>query len=332
MKTPSFWREESFASRLLSPIGWLYYGISHLHRSWQKWRSHPKALRAPIICVGNAISGGAGKTPTVRMLSSMLKISGQEPHCISRGYRGKPQKEPVRIDLKNHKAEEVGDEALVLAKTAPSWVFHDRQKAAIAAIQNGATVVLSDDGLQNPQFQKDISLLVMESDYGVGNGQLLPVGPLREPVRKALARSDAVILIGKGSYKPKTNLPIWRAKVTLTNDFAIYENSPVIAFAGIAHPQKFFDSLKSAGVKLKESIAYADHNAYNATELALLQDKAEEEGAILMTTAKDYVKLPEPFQQYCVVVDLKLQLEDPKGFQSWLDDKLTQAAEANEKR
>ena len=308
--------------RLLAPLGWGYYGVNLLHRRWQKWRSKPQKLEAPIICIGNVTAGGAGKTPTVRMLAAMLKIAGQEPHCISRGYGGKPHPTPLRINTATHKAEETGDEALLLAQTCPTWISHDRQSAAKAAIGDGASIILADDGLQSPGFHKDISLLVMDSHYGIGNGQLIPSGPLREPFSRALKKCDGIILIGSGSYTPPTQLPIWHAAIETITDLSDYRDKPTIAFAGIARPEKFFFSLHEAGVIPLEELSYADHQDYSPTQLALLLEKAEEQQATLLTTAKDYVKLPESFRAHCEVVDIKLQLAQPKEFLKWLQERI----------
>lgn len=322
MKTPAFWKTETMGGRLLAPLGWIYYGVSALHRCWQAYCAKPVKLTAPIICIGNATAGGAGKTPSVRMLASTLKIAGYEPHCISRGYGGETLKTPLKIDANKHQASLTGDEPLLLAQTCPTWVSTNRQASAVAAINDGANIILVDDGLQSPSFYKDISLLVMDSFYGIGNGQIIPSGPLREPFGKALKRSDAIILIGDGSYNPQATLPIWRASLETVTDLAPYKEKPVIAFAGIAHPSKFFYTLHEAGIIPLEEIGYADHQAYTPTQLALLLEKAEEHQATLLTTAKDYVKLPESFRKNCVVVDIKLQLEKPKEFLEWLQEKI----------
>lgn len=322
MKTPKFWKTETILSRLLAPVGWVYYAISYVHRKIQGCCAKPEKLSAPIICIGNATAGGAGKTPTVRMLCTMLKISGQEPHCVSRSYSGKKQIAPLRIDVKQHKAEQVGDEPLLLAQTSPSWIGNNRQDVAKAAIKCGASVILFDDGLQNPKFHKDISILVMDSHYGIGNGHIIPVGPLREPISHALKRADAVIMIGDGKYKPTTDLPIWNAKLEITNDLSEYKNQSVIAFSGLGNNDKFFASLRSNGIEPIEEISYGDHHHYSTNDIALLLDKAEEKQASLLTTAKDYVKLPETFRDNCIVVDVKLQLEQPKEFLHWLEQKI----------
>ena len=308
--------------RLLAPLGWIYYGFSTLHRKWQAQRTKLEPLSAPIICIGNVTAGGAGKTPTTRMLSAMLKIAGQEPHCVSRGYGGEPQTSPLRIDGNTHQAAQVGDEPLLLAQTCPTWVSADRQAAAKAAIKEGASIVLSDDGLQNPTFHKDISLLVMDSHYGIGNGQLLPSGPLREPLRKALKRCAGVILIGDGTYRPPTELRIWPATLNTVTDLSDYKNKPAFAFTGLATPNKFFDGLRKQGINLLGEIAYSDHHTYSPSDIALLLEKSEEEQATLLTTAKDYVKLPETFRERVVVVDVKLTLDQPKEFLDWLQTRI----------
>lgn len=322
MKTPAFWQQDNFLARILAPLGWVYYGISRLHRWLQSIASRPQALSAPIICIGNVTAGGSGKTPATRMIASLLKIHGQNPHCISRGYGGKAQAEPVHVHAQKHSAKEVGDEPLLLAQTCESWVCTHRQKAATHAAKADATVILSDDGLQNPTFHKDISLLVIDSHYGIGNGLLIPAGPLREPLACALQKSDAVILIGEGNYTPPTSLPVWRAHLKVITDLQPYKQYRFVAFAGIAHPQKFFDRLRAEGLKVEEEVIYGDHHFYTATDVSLLQDKAEEYDAKLITTAKDFTKLPAAMREDCMVLDVKLQLEKPQEFLTWLEGKI----------
>ena len=322
MKAPDFWHKGGLIAVILSPIGWLSYGVSLFHRRFQRGRAKLEPLEAPVICVGNVTVGGAGKTPTARMLSTMLKIDGQEPHCISRGYGGEPPLESLRVKPLEHSAKQVGDEPLLLAQTGPAWVCRDRQKAAMAACKQGATVVIADDGLQNPTFHKDLSLLVMDSHYGIGNGHLMPAGPLREPLGKALSRCQAVILIGEGAYEPPTHLPLWRANLQCVTDLSPFKEKAIIAFAGLARPSKFFEMLKAQGLTLQEEIAYPDHHPYSEADIARLLQKAEKQGAVLMTTAKDAVKLPETLREKLVVVDVKLQLQQPKAFLSWLRESL----------
>ncbi len=322
MKTPAFWREETMHGRLLAPLGWIYYGFSNLHRKWQSFRAKPQKLSAPVICIGNVTAGGAGKTPTARMLSGMLKIAGQEPHCISRGYGGEKQKTPLRVDSQKHQATQVGDEPLLLAQTCPTWISTNRQASTQAALKEGASIIIADDGLQNPTFHKDISLLIMDSHYGVGNGQFVPSGPLREPLTKALKRCDGIILIGDGTYQPPTDLPVWKSTLNTVTDLSQYKTKPAFAFTGLATPHKFFDSLRKQGVNLLGEIAYSDHHNYTPTDIALLLEKSEEEQAALLTTAKDYVKLPESFREKVKVVDVKLTLDQPKEFMTWLEKQI----------
>ncbi len=322
MKTPSFWRKPHMLLTLLIPVGWVYYELNRLNRWQQKRRSTASKLSRPIICIGNAIAGGAGKTPATKMLASMLKIAGQEPHCISRGYGGKAQLKPIRVDVMQHNAAHVGDEPLLLAQTCPTWVCSNRQEAAMAAIDAGASVILADDGLQSPSFHKDIALLVVDKEFGIGNGHLIPAGPLREPLSVAYKRMDAAILIGDGNFKLRTKKPVFRADIVPVTDLTPFIKQKVIAFAGIAQPEKFFFTLHNAGINPIEELAFADHQNYSPTQLALLTDKAEEQGAILMTTAKDYVKMPKSFRDDCIVVNVKLQLEKPEEFLQWLEEKL----------
>ena len=189
--SPSFWNNPtSIIATVLRPFGTIVTAISrYRHR-----HTIPHQASVPVICVGNVTIGGAGKTPIVIALAKLLQKQGFTPHILSRGFGGK-LKEPLRV-LEQHSAVLVGDEPLLLAKVAPTWVYSDRIKTATLATQAGADILLMDDGFQNPFLYKDINLLVIDASQGFGNGYVMPAGPLREPVKDAMARADALLHYG----------------------------------------------------------------------------------------------------------------------------------------
>ena len=294
MRAPEFWdhKHGSMAAPLtrglLTPFSWLMILAG---RARQR-RVTPVRAPVPVICLGNVTLGGTGKTPLALALVACLYEKMQNPFFLSRGYGGK-LRGPVMVDPARHSARDVGDEALLLAKAAPTIIAHDRVAGAQMAAAKGAGVIIMDDGFQNPHLAKDLSFLVMDA-HGLGNGRVFPAGPLREPVNDALARADAIIFMGDGKIKLSTDVPVLRA--TLINPEAP-PAGPLLAFAGIGRPQKFFAALRAHGAELVQEIAFADHHAFSATEITRLQSWAAAENAHLVTTDKDYVRLPETLRQ-----------------------------------
>lgn len=246
----------------------------------------------PVVCVGNAVAGGAGKTPVVLSLAARLRRRGRSVHILSRGYGGSVAG-PLRVDPARHGAAEIGDEPLLLAEMAPTWVARDRVAGGRAALADGAALLLLDDGFQNPRLVKDLSLLVIDGSYGFGNGRILPAGPLREALAAGLVRADAAVLMGEDRAGIAARLrgkPLLRAR--LVPDAAErFAGKPVIAFAGIGRPAKFFDTLEGTGAHIVARHGFADHHRYGEAELSRLAAEADASGAALVTTAKDAARL-----------------------------------------
>ncbi len=262
-----------------------------------------KKAPLPVICVGNLTAGGGGKTPTVIVLAKILKELGKKPFALSRGYGGS-LRGPVQVNAK-HTAAEVGDEPLLLAAHLPTVVARDRVAGAAFAHTQGADIILMDDGFQNPHIAKDFSLLVVDGDYGFGNGWLLPAGPLREPVRKGVARADAVLVI---NGKMNTDKPIFHGE--LVADMPALRSKKVVGFAGIARPEKFLLTLKQIGCEVPEFHKFPDHHPFTETDLAMLKKRAEKTSAILVTTEKDAVRLPAQMRQEVTVVPVVLKIRE----------------------
>lgn len=313
MRAPEFWHspEGSLPATLLAPLGLAYGSLARL----RGWGRTPWRAPVPVLCVGNLTVGGAGKTPTVLALAERLKQQGLEVACLSRGYGGSKHG-PLRVDPAKHRASEVGDEPLLLAGVATTWIARDRRDGAQVAVAEGADVILMDDGLQNPGLRKDLSLVVIDGGYGFGNGRLLPAGPLREPVERGLMRAGAIVLIGedaRGVAKSlPAGLPVLRARLEPDEAALHLRGRSVIAFAGIGRPAKFFQTLRELGAEVIEVTAFADHHPYNESEIMRLADTAQRRNATLVTTAKDIVRLPASTRALATAVGVRLRFSKPE--------------------
>jgi tetraacyldisaccharide 4'-kinase len=307
LPTPEFWARRGLVSSLLQPLAWAYSAAGVARRQWTRGATAP----LPVICVGNLVAGGAGKTPVVLSLARRLAAEGHVIHIASRGYGGRLAG-PVAVDPLRHRAGDVGDEALLLAEAAPTWVARDRAAAAERAAAAGASLLLLDDGLQNPGLAKDLSLVVVDGQFGFGNGRVLPAGPLREPVGIGLARADAVVLLGEdeaGMGRLLAGKPLFRARLIVENADA-FRGRAVVAFAGIGRPAKFFATLEGAGARLVARHGFADHHPYREDELRRLREEAVGAGAMLVTTAKDWVRLSPEWRARVEVLRVYLSWED----------------------
>ncbi|MEQ8355467.1 MAG: tetraacyldisaccharide 4'-kinase [Kiloniellaceae bacterium] len=308
MRAPEFWHRDGPLARLLAPLGQAY----HLAGAVRRAAAAPWQAPAPVICIGNLVAGGAGKTPVVLSLLAILSERGLKPAALSRGYGGTAAG-PLQVDPARHDAAEVGDEALLLAAAAPTWVARDRVAGAKAAIAEGADVLVMDDGFQNPQLAKDLSFLVIDTDYGLGNGRVMPAGPLRETPASGFARADAIVSLGE-AYIGETEknlagkLPVLKARI-LPRDGGL-AGQRVFAFAGIARPEKFYRTLQALGAEVVGRENFADHQPYDAATLARLGRAAEALKARLVTTDKDAARLGRARPPEVAVLDVSLAWDD----------------------
>ena len=321
MRTPEFWNPGgggALPASLLAPLAWFYDVAGQVSRSVVT--SH--RVGVPVICVGNLVAGGAGKTPTALALAKLMQESGAAPHFLTRGYGGSARG-PLRVDPKRHDARRVGDEPLLLARQAPTWLARNRPAGARAAIDDGAEAIIMDDGLQNPSLVKDVALVVIDGGFGFGNGRLIPAGPMREPVSRGLARADAIVLVGPDEAGVCARLganaaPLLRAELTPALRALKLRERAVVAFAGIARPTKFFATLEMIGCKIVRRIAFADHHLYTPDEIMTLIEYAGAQGAIAVTTEKDWVRLPEEAKPMVQSVAVTLEWQDPEAVQKIL--------------
>lgn len=312
MRAREFWARRGLVPALLAPLAGLYAAAGALRRRFVR----PFRAAVPVVCVGALTVGGAGKTPTAIAVAARLAALGHTPHILTRGYKGR-LRGPVRVDPASHTARDVGDEPLLLAAAAPTWVARDRAAGARAAIAAGADLLVLDDGYQNPGLIKDMSIVVIDGGQGIGNGRRLPAGPLRETIASGFGRARAVVIIGKDRTGIAARVPrgvaLLRARlVPDPADAKLLRGKRVLAFAGLGRPAKFFDTLAEAGAKVVKRNAYPDHHPYAGPEVEATIAEALRMDAIPVTTAKDAVRIPETQRARLRVLRVTLACDRPE--------------------
>jgi tetraacyldisaccharide 4'-kinase len=326
VRTPEFWyrSDAGLLAGLLAPAAALYrYAAMRRMAAIASWRAP-----VPVVCIGNLVAGGTGKTPVALSIGERLARRGLDVHFVSRGHGG-ALKGPVRVDPARHTAAQVGDEPLLLAEVRPTWIARDRRTGVEAALTAGAAAVVMDDGFQNPSVVKTLAIIVVDGPRGFGNGRTLPAGPLREPLAVGLARADAIVLIGPDRRGLADNLrpwPILRAGLIPDEDSSRrLAGRKVVAFAGIGHPQKFFATLQDMGCAIVSTHAFADHHVYRPKEIAAIVREAKAAGAIPVTTAKDFVRLEPAARADVDVVPIAVAWDDDFALDRLLDPVLSHA-------
>ena len=335
MREPAFWyRPPSWISRLLMPVGAVYGAIAA--RRLQRDGFDPGI---PVLCVGNYHVGGAGKTPTVLALTAMLRELGETPVVLSRGYGGR-LRGPIKVDSGRHAADDVGDEPLMLARTVPVVVARDRVSGVALARSQGASVILMDDGFQNPAIAKDASLIVIDGHRGLGNACVFPAGPLRAPLHLQLARTDALIVVGDGSAAAPVaaaiaarGQPVLSAQLRPDQaSVAALRGKRALAFAGIGDPARFFRTLRASGIEVAGERAFADHHPYSKTEIESLIADAQRDALTLVTTEKDLARLRQAeglpsWANDIVPFAVALEFDDAAPLRRLVSERLFQARE-----
>lgn len=323
---PIFWKRKTPLSAIMLPAS-LLYSFAGLLRKMITSKYYAKV---PVICVGNVTVGGAGKTPVVLALTQLLSAQGFKVAIASRGYKGEITK-PTLVDKNRHTVNSVGDEPLMLARIAPTYIAAIRPLAIQMAEENGANIVIMDDGLQNPSIAKTLSILVIDGKYGIGNGFIMPAGPLRESLSSGISKVDAVILVGSDDtnilnnkafsrYKP---IPVIRARLEPNGNLPD-KTIPYIAFAGIGNPDKFFATLIENGYNIAKTISFPDHYNYSDNDINTLIQSAESSGAGLITTEKDEVRLPLFVRKKVKVLPVRIVWDDEKQIRTILEKILKQ--------
>lgn len=339
LNTPRWWyaRDPRHASVLrfaLKPLSWIWAAAT----ARRMVRATPVDPGVPVISVGNLTVGGSGKTPVAREVLRLLRAANIDAHALSRGYGGSLQG-PVRVDPALHTAAEVGDEPLMLALDSPAWIARDRIDGARAAVEAGAQALVLDDAHQNPALKKALSLVVVDGEtrgdeWPFGDGSVFPSGPMREPLKAGLARADAVVVLLPADAPDADPelietfgaVPVFVARL---EPAAPPPPGPLVAFAGIAKPWKVERSLIAAGADIKDFAPFPDHAAFREQDLRFLADRADQFGAKLITTEKDWSRLPPEWRARVVSWPVKAVLEDEAGFGELLLGVTSSSAQAD---
>jgi tetraacyldisaccharide 4'-kinase len=335
MREPGFWhRPSSWKSHLLRPLAALYGAVAA-----RRLRRQGFDAGIPVLCVGNYHIGGAGKTPTVLALAKILRALGETPVVLSRGYGGR-LRGPVMVDPSRHLADDVGDEPLMMARGVPVAVARDRIDGVALAKSQRASVILMDDGFQNPALAKDASLIVIDSDRGLGNGRVFPAGPLRAPLPPQLARTNALVVVGDGNASAAVAADV-KARggqvfaAHLKPDVAALSalsGKRLFAFAGIGDPVRFFRTLRAGGLEVVRERGFADHHKYSQSDLDALGSDARRDQLTLVTTEKDFARLrgsaePPAFGSEIAAFAVTLEFVDAVAVRKFLSDRLFRARE-----
>ena len=311
MKTPLFWdKKKSIFSIILIPFSFIWLLGSFIKKK--------KAIKfnIPIIKIGNVVAGGAGKTPTVLSLTQKLINSKVNVHIICRGYKSSAKKS-IQVNTKIHTYKEVGDEALMCAAIAPTWVGKIRSESIKCAIDNGANLVILDDGLQDESIFSNLNIIVFNGYQGIGNGRIIPAGPMRENLNKALNKSHLALIIDEDkkniSQQINKTIPIIQSNLIIEDKYINnFKNKEVIAFCGIGYPQKFYKSLNKIGCKVLYTKSFPDHYHYSEQDIKKLLKKSQELNSLLITTEKDHVKIMENYKSRIYYFPIKIELNNFK--------------------
>ncbi|WP_349236317.1 tetraacyldisaccharide 4'-kinase [Bosea sp. WAO] len=336
MSAPGFWwrTPPAVPARLLQPLGALY-GAATLSRM----RRPGADAGIPVICVGNFVAGGAGKTPTVLALAERLTAIGEKPFVLSRGYGGR-EAGPLRVEPARHGAADIGDEPLLMAGHVPVIVARDRPAGAGLARAQGASLIVMDDGLQNPSLRKDLRLAVVDGAAGIGNGFCFPAGPLRAPIEGQLGETDAVIVIGAGEpgeavarRAQAADRQVLRAALSVAPEVrARIAGLSVLAASGIGRPEKFAATLRENGASVVRERRYGDHHPYAASDVAALIADAKAQGCVVAVTEKDMVKLaplwPAEERERLLAVPVRLGFEDENALAALLRQAMSDSGAA----
>lgn len=326
LKTPKFWYEPASAkAHVLTPFSFLYGAGHKIHQS----AIRPYKSQIPVLCIGNLVTGGSGKTPTAMAILQLIRDHklANRPCFLTRGYGGKT-KGHILVNMDSHTATDVGDEPLLLAKKAPTIIAADRKDGARYAEGNGYDLIIMDDGLQNPGLQKDLCFVVIDGITGFGNNKMIPAGPLREPLTKGLQKADAFIIIGDDNTETQKLLPketpVFKARMAVPESWISNEKTEYIAFCGIANPEKFKKTLEETRLNILSWHTYADHYNFTTNELHNLSEEAKAKNARLITTAKDAVRIPSAFARELPldILPIEIKWEDEEAVASFLEQKI----------
>ena len=311
---PFWWRAPSWQAAALAPAAAAYGAVARRNLINGKRFE----LDIPVLCVGNFIAGGGGKTPTAIALAKAAQATGYHPGFVTRGY-GRKARTAMRVDPAVHAVVDVGDEPLLLAAVAPTAVAADRTRsAAMLVAECGVDFLIMDDGFQSAQLTVDYALIAVDARRGLGNGRVIPAGPLRAPMRAQLDHVDGVVVIGAGEHRvavvrrmARAGKTVFRASIAPV-DADRLAGMRVLAFAGIADPHKFYETLSGVGATIVATHEFPDHHHFRKADMDALLADAWKEGLHIVTTRKDAVRLKTggpsmaTFARECDVLDVEL--------------------------
>ena len=307
LKTPKFWSGINWQSILLFPLSFIWRFGNYL----RKKNTQPEKMNIPIICVGNLTVGGSGKTPVVITLCRFLSGIGKSPSVLTRGFGGN-KKGPIFVDRTLHQSSDVGDEPLMMAHSIEVCVSRERPLGAYHIIANKqADCIVMDDGLQNPTIKKDLKLAVFDGKFGIGNGLLLPAGPMREKLVDGLRNVDIVIFNGEDetelTRKIPPNIPVFTGELRPDDEIIdTMKNRRVFGFAGIGNPSRFFKTLNDIGADIVGEAHFADHHPYTNADMIQLYEEANQAGSELVTTQKDWMRLPTEWRDRVLTIPVRI--------------------------
>jgi len=310
MKTPEFWSRRGPPALALLPLTPLWWLAGTMRKAF----ATPYHAPIPVICVGNLTAGGVGKTPLVAWLFDRLAERGLQPAILSRGYGGSAAG-PLWVDPAEHDAGICGDEPLMLADRRDVMVAHDRARGARMIAERGRhDLIIMDDGMQNPYLAHDLEIGVFDGSNGVGNGWLMPAGPLRVPLSAGLAQLDLAVINGDDETGLAGRIPeaVERYEARLHPEKSVIEGlegTPLLAFAGIGRPKRFFASLEAAGGQIAKKLSFADHHPYSQHDLMQILEDAQRHGAEMITTQKDWMRLPPDWRARVAMLPVTLEID-----------------------
>jgi len=345
MRAPRHWQNaDHWLAKALMPVASVYASISGLRSRMVV----PRRASIPVVCIGNITAGGTGKTPVSIAIAKRLAALGHRPAFLTRGYGGRLSG-PLVVDADRAHAVDVGDEALLLARSFPTIVSANRPKGADMAGFEGAGVVVMDDGFQNPSLHKDASLVVVDASSGLGNGLLIPAGPLRETAEQAISRADGLIIMGQSKERGSRteeiialararDLPVFGGALVPTGDTDQWRGKRVIAFAGIGRPEKFFDTLEGLGADIRETQVFGDHHAFTDDEAQALLSRARDGALTLVTTEKDMARLAgsghsgalAELRAHAQTLPVEVTFDDPDALDQLLKARINAASQAGD--
>ena len=305
------WRSNNFLNFILFPFSILYYFTFIIY----KFCSKEKKCNVPVLCVGNITLGGAGKTPTVIELRKFLSNSFEKIYVLTRGYKGKA-KGPLIVG-NNHTFHDVGEESLLHSQFGLTCVSKNKFLGAKFCEAQGGKLIIMDDGLQSRDIKKDCKVLVIDGNYGFGNNKIFPSGPLREPIRSGIKKSDLILIIGNKRNICKFDIipkhKIFSAKKEISIESC--KNKKLFVFSALGNNTNFHNSLLHSGYTIKRIKSFSDHYIFKKNDILSILNVAKKENLTVVCTKKDYIKVPEEFKNKIKPVNLNLKIEKKKKFE-----------------